>query len=102
MAENNFKKLMAEEERQNPPPPEIEENIFSNLHILQLMGETMELYLPNAAEFFISMLGGSMELPELGTQIEGSLIGGASEGDESEEEPGGAGESSEEEDNPKN
>lgn len=84
MAENNFKKLMAEEERLNPPPPEIEENIFSNLHILQLLGETMELYLPNAAELFVSMLGGSMELPELGSHIEDTFLSRETGKDEEE------------------
>jgi|GEM_PF-1295008 len=61
MAMNNFKRLQEGEERLHPPPPEIEDNLFSNLHILKLLGETVELYVPRVGELFISLLGGSIK-----------------------------------------
>ena len=77
MEANNFKRLMWQEEKENPPPKEIEENIFKNLHILELFGETMELYLPHAAEMFIDLLGGSID----GNGGDDLPPGGHSEGD---------------------
>jgi hypothetical protein len=80
MEENNFKRLMYQEELENPPPQDMEENIFRNLHILELLGETIELYLPSAANLFIDMLGGSIETPELQSNPN-TLIGGQSDND---------------------
>ena len=81
MEENNFKRLLAEEEVNNPPPKEIEENLFKNLHILELLGETVELYLPSAANLFIDMLGGSVENTKLET-VSSGLIGGSVDNDD--------------------
>ncbi|MDF1865410.1 MAG: hypothetical protein P1U70_11290 [Saprospiraceae bacterium] len=81
MEENNFKRLMAEEELNNPPPKEIEENIFRNLHIFELLGETVELYLPSAANLFIDMLGGSVDHAALDSSTS-HLIGGQSDNDD--------------------
>jgi hypothetical protein len=81
MEENNFKRLMAEEELNNPPPKEIEENIFRNLHIFELLGETVELYLPSAANLFIDMLGGSVDHAALDSNAS-HLIGGQSDNDD--------------------
>jgi len=63
MAERNSFKLLAEEqERLHVPPPEIEEHIFSNIHILSLMGKSMELFIPGAINLFIQILGGTPKL----------------------------------------
>ena len=72
---------MWQEEKENPPPKQLEEDIFKNLHILELLGETMELYLPQAAEMFVEMLGGSVTHPELDDL---PMIGGRSDKDEDE------------------
>ena len=72
MAERNSFKLLAEEqERLHVPPPEIEEYVFSNIHIMSLMGKSMEMFLPGAIDMFIQLMGGSSkslernELPNL-------------------------------------
>lgn len=65
MAEKNSFKLLAEEqERLHVPPPEIEEYIFSNLHIFSLMGKSMEIFLPGAIDMFIQLLGGTPKMLE--------------------------------------
>ncbi|RMG80480.1 MAG: hypothetical protein D6714_14570 [Bacteroidetes bacterium] len=70
-----------EQEAAHPPPKEIEENIFRNLHILQLLGDTMELYIPNAFDLFVDMLGGNVENKEFDV-LAFPLTGGLPDNDE--------------------
>ena len=90
MAERNSFKLLAEEqERLHVPPPEIEEYIFSNIHILSLMGKSMEMFLPGAIDMFIQLMGGSaksLDRPELHNLEKGSF-----KNDADEATPGDAG-----------
>lgn len=71
MAEKNSFKLLAEEqERLHVPPPEIEEYIFSNLHIFSLMGKSMEMFIPGAIDLFVQMLGGTPKMLDTNEHLE--------------------------------
>ena len=75
---NSFKLLAQEEEQLNIPPPELERDIFDQLHILSIFGKTVEMYLPGAINLFVDMLGGkmtpqSLEEPELPKLENGSF-----------------------------
>ena len=90
MAERNSFKLLAEEqERLHVPPPEIEEYVFSNLHILSLMGKSMEMFIPGAIDMFIQLLGGTPKM--LGGSEFLNLEGGMFKNDADEVTPGDAG-----------
>ena len=62
--QNSFKLLAEEEEKIHIPPPEVEEYIVSNLHVLSLLGKSLEVYIPVALNMFVEMLGGSSNLLE--------------------------------------
>ena len=58
---NSFKKLQQEEEERFQPPEEMREQILKNLQVLQLMGQSVELYIPKVFQLFVSMLDGSLK-----------------------------------------
>lgn len=59
MARNSFKRLEEEESRSNPGPPlRIKQNLQSNMNVLKIMGQIMEVYLPKVFEFFVMITGG--------------------------------------------
>ena len=53
---NSFKLLAQEEEKLHIPPPDLEEDIFNQLHILSIFGKTVEMYLPGAINLFVEFL----------------------------------------------
>ena len=90
MAEKNSFKLLAEEqERLHVPPPEIEDHIFNNLHILSLMGKSMEMFIPGAIDMFIQLLGGTPKMLEHNEFL--NLENGTFKNDADEATPGDAG-----------
>lgn len=62
MARNNFQQLEDEENKTYPGVPGgIKSNIQSEVGVLKMVGQIVEVYLPKVVEFFIMIAGGSSE-----------------------------------------
>lgn len=87
---NSFKLLAQEEEKLHIPPPDLEEDIFNQLHILSIFGKTVEMYLPGAINLFVDMLGGKMTPQSLEEPKIPKLENGSLNKDEDDNLPGGS------------
>jgi hypothetical protein len=64
MQENSFHRLLDEEMNEVPPlPPEVRQKVQGSMTFLQLVGKTLELYVPQALDTLLFALGSTEPEP---------------------------------------
>ena len=70
MARNNFQQLEEEENKTYPGVPSgIKSSIQSEVGVLKMVGQIVEVYLPKVVEFFIMIAGGNPDKMESNNRL---------------------------------